>query len=204
MEPQVAHDKKEYDMKHVIGLGFVLAVVGIVGITLAQDSGAPNAVQAVEDEGQPTTPPVPCDRPMYRGERGPRPGCLMRALDADKDGALSAEEIANASAALLTLDQDGDGALSNEELRPPRPARGERFVERLMSFDANDDGKVTADELPERMHRVLNRADTNEDGAIDQAEAEAFAAQKKDRPRGPHGKGFHGKRHGGMGRGPRP
>ncbi|UCF32892.1 MAG: hypothetical protein JSV78_11225 [Phycisphaerales bacterium] len=191
-------------MKHVIGLGFVLVVVGIVGIALAQDSGAPNAVQAGANEGEPAAPPVPCDRPMHRGEPGPRAGCLMRVLDADKDGTLSAEEIANASAALLTLDQDGDGALSDEELRPPRPPRGEKFVERLMSHDADGDGKVTAAELPERMQRLLDRADTNEDGAIDQAEAEAAAEKMKDRPRGAHGKGFHGKGHGGMGRGPRP
>jgi hypothetical protein len=188
-------------MKHVIGLGFVLAVVGMVGITLAQDGGAADAVQAVDNEGEPAAPPAPCDWPMRRGGRGPRPGCLMRVLDADKDGVLSAEEIANASAALLTLDQDGDGALSAEELRPPR---GERFVERLMSHDSDGDGKVTAAELPERMQRLLDRADTNEDGAIDQAEAEAAAEKMKDRPRGPRGKGFHGKGHGGMGRGPRP
>ncbi len=48
-------------------------------------------------------------------------GPLMIALDADEDGALSAVEIENASAALLTLDTDGDGTLSEDELRPPRP-----------------------------------------------------------------------------------
>lgn len=46
---------------------------------------------------------------------------LMVVLDVNKDGALSAREIANAAKALLKLDEDGDGALSREELRPPRP-----------------------------------------------------------------------------------
>lgn len=57
------------------------------------------------------------------GHRRPPMSPLLRLLDADKNGALSADEIANASKALLTLDKDGDGALSREELRPPRPPR---------------------------------------------------------------------------------
>lgn len=52
---------------------------------------------------------------------------LMRALDTDKDGALSAAEIAAAPTALKTLDKDGDGILSAEELRPPmRGGEGRR------------------------------------------------------------------------------
>ena len=43
---------------------------------------------------------------------------LMMALDADKDGSISASELENASKALAKLDKDGDGALSSEELRP--------------------------------------------------------------------------------------
>jgi hypothetical protein len=46
---------------------------------------------------------------------------LMRVLDANKDGKLSAEEINNAKAALLTLDKNDDGELTREELRPRRP-----------------------------------------------------------------------------------
>ena len=42
------------------------------------------------------------------------PSPIMRVLDADKDGELSTEEIANASTALLTLDQDDDGGRGRE------------------------------------------------------------------------------------------
>ncbi|UCG32285.1 MAG: hypothetical protein JSU68_11530, partial [Phycisphaerales bacterium] len=84
-------------------------------------------------------------------------------------------------------DQDGDGALSAEELRPPRPPRGQGFAARIMGFDTNSDGQVTADELPEPMQRLLDRADTNDDGAIDQAEAEAARLHKGPRPRGDQG-----------------
>jgi Ca2+-binding EF-hand superfamily protein len=117
----------------------------------------------------------------------------MRVLDLDKDGALSAEEIANASAALLTLDTDGDGALSREELRPPRKGR---MGERIMSHDADGDGKVTEQELPEPMRGMFTYVDTNGDGLIDQAEAEAFAEAMPARAK----KGRDGR--GGRGQGP--
>ncbi len=133
---------------------------------------------------------------------------LMEALDTDKDGQLSPEEIENAVASLKKLDKDNDGKLSQEEIGwPPRgrgmggPAGfgggrggvggpggpggfggrgpggpgGFDVVERIMSNDKDGDGKVTKEELPEFMQRMLERADTNKDGAIDQEEAKAMA-----------------------------
>jgi Ca2+-binding EF-hand superfamily protein len=45
-----------------------------------------------------------------------------------------------------------------------------------MGFDKNGDGRVTKDEMPERMkERMLPRTDTNGDGAIDKQEAEKMA-----------------------------
>ena len=69
-----------------------------------------------------------------RGQRGQRGGGnfeqrfqrmmsripLSRALDADGDGSMSAEEIEGASKALESLDANGDGKLSAEELLPSR------------------------------------------------------------------------------------
>jgi tRNA-Thr(GGU) m(6)t(6)A37 methyltransferase TsaA len=50
------------------------------------------------------------------------------------------------------------------------------FVEFVMGFDENGDGKVRKDEMPEQMkERMLPRADTNGDGAIDKQEAEKMA-----------------------------
>lgn len=112
---------------------------------------------------------------------------IMEALDADKNGEISAEELNNAVAALKKLDKDGDGKLSREEVRPAG-GRGfgggfgggaggtAAFVERIMSNDKNKDGKVTKDELPENMQRLLDRFDTNKDEAIDKEEAEKGAA----------------------------
>ncbi len=49
------------------------------------------------------------------------------------------------------------------------------FVDRIMGFDENKDGKVSKDELPERMQRLMGRGDTNKDGFIDKDEASKLA-----------------------------
>ncbi len=52
-------------------------------------------------------------------DRGPRkPPPVVAALDTDRDGIISATEIAAASTALATLDKNGDGNLTRDELRP--------------------------------------------------------------------------------------
>src|SRR5215472_9363804 len=58
-----------------------------------------------------------------------------------------------------------------------RPARisVDDIVERIMAFDKNKDGKVTRDELPERMHDLIIRGDTNKDGALDRDEIRRLA-----------------------------
>lgn len=47
------------------------------------------------------------------------PNRIVVLIDKDEDGNLSAEELVNASAALLTLDADQDGNVTREEMRPP-------------------------------------------------------------------------------------
>jgi hypothetical protein len=52
---------------------------------------------------------------------------IIGALDANHDGVIDADEIANASAALKTLDKNGDGKLTRDEFmgKPPgRPGGG--------------------------------------------------------------------------------
>ena len=46
---------------------------------------------------------------------------VIHALDANHDGVVDADEIANAPAALKTLDKNGDGKLTMDELMPPPP-----------------------------------------------------------------------------------
>ena len=59
------------------------------------------------------------------GPGGKRPlPPIIAALDANHDGVIDADEIANASSALKTLDKNGDGKLTPDELRPEHPAGG--------------------------------------------------------------------------------
>ena len=54
---------------------------------------------------------------------------IVKALDANNDGVIDADEIANASAALKKLDKNGDGKLTRDEYmgKPPggRPPGGQ-------------------------------------------------------------------------------
>jgi hypothetical protein len=93
----------------------------------------PGAGPDNSDSGQ---RPPPGDRPAREGgpgQDGGRPPLppLVAALDADGDGVISAEEIANAPAALLKLDKNGDGQLTPDEIHPKGmgpggPGRGHR------------------------------------------------------------------------------
>lgn len=77
--------------------------------------------------------PMPVGRPAGAPEGSRRPAppegaertrpvdLLMLALDANADGALSADEISRASASLATVDADKDGKLVIDEVRPTPP-----------------------------------------------------------------------------------
>jgi hypothetical protein len=55
------------------------------------------------------------------GRRSPPP--IIAALDLNRDGVISADEIAKAADSLKKLDKNGDGQLTPDEWRPPRPLR---------------------------------------------------------------------------------
>src|SRR3954463_16035654 len=57
-----------------------------------------------------------------KGHRPPPP--IIAALDANHDGIISADEIANAATVLKALDKNGDGQLTADELRPQGPPPG--------------------------------------------------------------------------------
>jgi Ca2+-binding EF-hand superfamily protein len=141
---------------------------------------------------------------------------ILSALDADHDGVISASELANAPAALKTLDKNGDGKLTEDELRPQfggrgrgegrGPGRGEgegeaqgpnanELVNTLMAFDKNGDGKLTKDEVPERMQGIFDRADANKDGVLTREELLQSASRQggqqgaRGEGRGPEGEG---------------
>jgi Ca2+-binding EF-hand superfamily protein len=194
------------------------------------------------------------DRPGGFGRFTPPAHPLMTALDADEDGAISAEEIEKAVAALKKLDKNDDGKLSDEEINPfaargfgegrgfgfgggfrgrgepgQREGAGQRgqgpggfgrgrfggqggfggargggpggafgfgggsnSAESILSRDQNDDGKVTKDEWLAPTERIFDRADANGDGALDKAEVEQMAERTQPRGRGARGQGRPG------------
>jgi hypothetical protein len=85
-----------------------------------------------------------------------------------------------------------------------RPAAGDTksFVDRMMAFDKNKDGKLTRDEITdERLLRLFDRADANKDGVVTREELEALAAREMQDGGGrvPGGPGGPGGRFGGPG-----
>ncbi len=70
---------------------------------------------------------------------------------------------------------DGFGKGGPKGARGGRGITEEAIVDRLLSFDKNNDGKLTKDELPERMQDLIARGDTNKDGALDKEEIRKLA-----------------------------
>ncbi len=56
------------------------------------------------------------------------------------------------------------------------------MLERMLGMDTDKDGKLSAEELPERMKPMLERSDANKDGFLDRAELEAMASQRMQQP----------------------
>ena len=109
---------------------------------------------------------------------------IYQALDTNSDGVIDAKELANASVALKKLDKNGDGKITEDEVRPAMgPGRGsgaaaDEMVKRLMEFDKNGDGKLSKEELPERMQTLIERCDTDKDGALSKDEIKKVYEQR--------------------------
>src|SRR5690348_7137599 len=81
---------------------------------------------------------------------------------------------------------------------PPNPVTTEQILERLLTLDKNGDGKITLEELPERMQHLLALGDVNKDGVLDREEIGKLAtalesfANLTGGGQGPGGKGPKG------------
>jgi Ca2+-binding EF-hand superfamily protein len=113
---------------------------------------------------------------------------VILVIDTDHDGKFSVAEIAAASAGLIDLDTDHDGQLTSLEYLPsqsdPTANRPDETVQRLMSFDRNQDGTLTRDEVPDRLQGLFSRSDSNHDGKLTPDEIRASAARQS----GPSGR----------------
>ncbi|MDB5319859.1 MAG: hypothetical protein JWN40_1490 [Phycisphaerales bacterium] len=128
------------DYEYVVGAGDLDECNGVVGVTPEYPKGIYHYVLTEEfpfvprmyrgtPDGSFSTHGPPGGGPGGGGPGGGGPGqrpvpAIIRALDLDGDGILSAEEIANAPAALKKLDRNGDGRLTADEYLGARPGGG--------------------------------------------------------------------------------
>ncbi len=159
------------------------------------------AISAQAQETPASSPTPSHDGPPPMGNR-PKPP-LLTALDANNDGTISADEIANASTALRTLDKNKDGTISGDEIHPmppkdgpggrphppmgadgpqgnrpagPRPEKGKR---------PRPDGPGSSQDKGPREHGhrppppVVNALDKNHDGKVSADEIDQASASLK-------------------------
>jgi hypothetical protein len=118
--------------------------------------------------GREARPPMPPEPPV------------LALFDADRDGEISEDEIANASEVLACLDRNGDGRITAEDSRPQRggnqrpnqkgepkgpPPDGRPVPPLVAGLDADHDGKISAKEI-ESAPESLKKLDANGDGEL--------------------------------------
>lgn len=155
-----------------IGLGIVALAVALLGSAAIADNGGMNM-------------------PGMGGHMGRMgPAFDFAGADANKDGKVTQEEFTAARAATVAaIDTDKDGLLSVDELaamhlKAMEAAAKEMATRMIQTHDTDGDGKLSAAEMAAMPmpSDAFTLADTNKDGVIDQAEADAMAQ---------HGMGDH-------------
>ena len=172
-------------------------------LTLATVTFGALGTAALADRMRHDGPPGP-----MMGMEGHGPMFDFATLDADKDGKVTAEEMAaQRKARIEGLDANADGKIDAAELtamqmRDAEARARDRAGRMVAAMDADGDGALSAAELlarPMPGGRMIERMDTDGDGAISQAEYDAAMArmakwmEDRDGPRGGRG---HGPKHG--------
>ena len=129
-----------------------------------------------------------CPNFVYAQQGGVDDDEILQLLDTDFDQAVSFDEIEQGAERIRSMDANGDERVSVVEMAAANGTEGgTALANQLMGFDKNKDGKLSAEEVPHRMRRIVTSADKDEDGLTDKAElatlaAEMAAAQPEDGP----------------------
>lgn len=135
----------------------------------------------------------PDSKPHHRGD-GKLAEKIFDKLDADNDGNLSREEVTKARQNRMKgIDKDKDGYISADDLAAHKAERSAKHQERrharfVEHFDKNDDGRVSVEELQSYESGRFARADTDNDGKISREE---WQAARKHHHRMKHGDAHH-------------
>lgn len=106
----------------------------------------------------------------YKGGRGGRgPAKFLEQFDANKDGALTKDELTTGlDKKIADNDKDGDKAVSLEEFKAEwAKLTQDRMVRAYQRMDRDGNGKVTAEELKGPATEMFERMDRNDDGKLD-------------------------------------
>ena len=175
-----------------VGLGIVAAAAVLMGSAAIADNMGMMDMAGKMGMGH-----------MGMGQMGGMMGGFdFAAADANKDGKVTQDEFnAWRTATVEGIDTDKDGKISVDELaamhlKQMQAAANDMATRMVKALDTDGDGKLSAAELIARPMPMdaFTMADTNKDGVVDQAEADA-AAQMMQRG----GDGMMGEHDGQMG-----
>ncbi len=140
----------------------------------------PNAAEAAQGEPAAPEPPAPPVPPAPPTEQAEQP-----ATEAQPDAAGEERPPSEPAQPEAQAPPEGEAqAEQTETEQPDRPAGRGAIFQRL---DANGDGKLTGEEIPERMRGALATIDTDGDGALSETEFVAAAQRRTRRPGGAEG-----------------
>ena len=120
--------------------------------------------------GSPEEPPAKGNKGGWK--RGQNWTAFATKFDADKDGKVSKAEFLAQRPGFDKVDANKDGAVTAEEVKAmpaakKRGASGAGFVDR---FDTDKDGKVSAAEYDEKRGKAFEAMDKNKDSFVDEGE----------------------------------
>lgn len=137
------------------------------------DTATPTATPPADTATVATpTDTVPAD-PATGAARNP-----LARMDADGDGTVTADEHAQAAQSRFArMDSDGDGTVTTQEMEARRPPMmgGDANMPsaRNKSFDANNDGAISAEEHANASHAMFEKLDTDKNGQLSSTEMPA-------------------------------